>query len=118
MAFSGVVYAAHSDLGPSTGSIADFDVVEVFRQDETESGTAFVSHNREVQRLFDELKIAWGVQYEIARGVSDGRWGWHNVTKTKLEQLNGTNAESAPFVSAVILRQPKPRINVANTLLW
>ena len=49
----------------------------------------------------DHLKISWGVQYELARGVLEEKWTWDHVL-TKLERLQGPNAEAAPRVQAVM----------------
>lgn len=71
-----------------------------------------------VQAWLDELRIPWGVQYEIARGVSSARWKWNAVTKEKLKKLRGLNAESAFKVAAVILGTPEPRPTRGDVLLW
>ncbi|THU93549.1 hypothetical protein K435DRAFT_967237 [Dendrothele bispora CBS 962.96] len=40
-----------------------------------------IAHNPVVQRLFDDLEkpVAWGTQYELARGVTAKEWTWSNV---------------------------------------
>jgi hypothetical protein len=62
-----------------------------------------ISHFRHVQSEMDRRGIAWGVQFEIARGVNMGEWQWEDVTGSKLDQLKGCNAEAAPKVAAVML---------------
>ncbi|GLB43650.1 putative RNA-dependent RNA polymerase [Lyophyllum shimeji] len=52
-----------------------------------------IAHDKEVQPLMDEAGIAWGVQYEIAHGISRGYWQWSDV-KAKLAQLKGKDARS------------------------
>jgi RNA-dependent RNA polymerase len=43
----------------------------------------------------ERLKIPWGVQYELARGVLAEKWSWDDVTVRRLEQLCGSNANAA-----------------------
>lgn len=50
----------------------------------------------------EQLKISWGVQYELARGVLAEKWTWDDITDTVLRQLCGSNAEAASRVSAVV----------------
>lgn len=63
----------------------------------------------QVQRTMDDMRIPWGVQWEIARGVTfhnkqdqpEPQWGWADVTRDKLYKIKGgstghvTNAETA-----------------------
>ncbi|THH18623.1 hypothetical protein EW146_g2394 [Bondarzewia mesenterica] len=65
-----------------------------------------IAHSDAVQREMDARKIAWGVQFEIARGVSCGDWKWEQVTTTKLDHLKGCNADAAPLVRRLLLDQP------------
>lgn len=68
----------------------------------TAAGIVIVAHSHEVQQMMDERHIAWGTQYEIARGVSRGAWTWEHVTASKLDQLKGSNKDTAHRVTAVI----------------
>lgn len=64
----------------------------------------------------DNNEIAWGTQYEIARGVSSGRWLWTDVTDDKLRQLRGNNRDTAyrvPFVFGV-----EQNVQDMNSSLW
>lgn len=61
-----------------------------------------IAHDPRVQALLDKLEIAWGTQFEIARGVLSGSWTWDDVTEDLLEQLRGSNAESAVKVRPVL----------------
>lgn len=65
--------------------------------------TWIIAHSVEVQKQMDARHISWGVQYEIARGVSCGGWKWSDVTPDKLDKLRGTAAEAAPKVRQTIL---------------
>jgi RNA-dependent RNA polymerase len=66
-----------------------------------------VAHSRTHQRLFDDehRDIAWGTQYEIARGITEKRWKWEDVTLERINQLKGSSAEAAPKVRAIMLSQ-------------
>lgn len=99
-----------SDPGPSRPKT-------VVHKEPKPPGFAFIAHDTRAQQLFDELRLAWGVQYELARGASDGRWPWEVMTRDKLEQLRGTNVASAPRVGAIML-PGKARVNSANNSLW
>ena len=70
-----------------------------------------IAHDKKVQGEMDLRRNSWGVQYEIARGVSKGDFAWSDVTSEKLDLLTGSNAEAAPKVYDVILgRQPSARV--------
>ena len=77
-----------------------------------------IAHDRRVQAAMDQLNIAWGTQYEISRGVSDGRWSWDKVTVDKLKKLRGTNSEVAHRVAAVLLDTAQPSQSASNHKLW
>ena len=66
----------------------------------------------------DKLDIAWGTQYEIARGVSDGRWSWSDVTEPKLHQLRGFNRDAAHRVDFVISGKSCSQADVTSRSLW
>jgi hypothetical protein len=78
---------------------------------------AIISHNQRVQARMDKLNIAWGVQYEVARGVCEGRWDWNHLTDDMLGQLTGNNSRIAPRVSSIILG-PGGIGNHSNYRLW
>ena len=50
----------------------------------------------------ERLKISWGVQFELARGVLAEKWTWDDITDNVLRQLRGSNAQAASRVSAVV----------------
>lgn len=62
-----------------------------------------IAHNKNIQRLMDHRRISWGVQWAIARGITQGLWGWEDVTPEKLDMLKGSCAEAAMNVEDVIL---------------
>ena len=69
------------------------------------SGTCIVAHSKDAQRLFDTIPLSWGVQYEIARGVSRDLWSWETVIESEaaLRTLSGPNM-NASNVSQVLGR--------------
>ncbi|KAI0082129.1 hypothetical protein K474DRAFT_1655468 [Panus rudis PR-1116 ss-1] len=77
-----------------------------------------IAHNPQIQTLMDNANLAWGTQYEIARGVSDGRWKWEDVTVDKINRLKGTNVEAAFKVEAVIKGREPKGLNAMDHKLW
>lgn len=61
-----------------------------------------ICHSARAQKLMERLKISWGVQFELARGVLEEKWTWDHVL-TKLERLQGPNVEAAPRVPTIML---------------
>ncbi|KIJ13767.1 hypothetical protein PAXINDRAFT_135617 [Paxillus involutus ATCC 200175] len=76
----------------------------------------YIAHSEQVQKLFDTCNLAWGTLYEIARGVTKGHWDWPLVTREKLDCLQGTNAEAAHKVGAVMRGREVPQAPVSE--LW
>jgi hypothetical protein len=66
----------------------------------------------------DSMRIPWGVQWEIARGVLNGHWKWSEVTPSKLDLLKGSNAEAAPKVAHVMKTDSIPSTLAGNLDLW
>jgi len=60
-----------------------------------------IAHSRKAQKLFDDNHIAWGVQYEIARGVCSGLWTWDGV-ESQVPLLRGKNSEATFKVERVM----------------
>ncbi|KXN85003.1 putative RNA-dependent RNA polymerase SHL2 [Leucoagaricus sp. SymC.cos] len=78
-----------------------------------------ISHCPKTQWQMDDLGLAWGVQYELARGVTLKRWTWddvYDVLHAKPEALTGLNAKAAFKVSAVM--QGRDVSRVVNVMLW
>ncbi|PIL31184.1 RNA-dependent RNA polymerase [Ganoderma sinense ZZ0214-1] len=69
----------------------------------TLSGTHIVAHSKDAQKLFDSIPLSWGVQYEIARGVSRGLWSWETVMQSEaaLRSLSGTNMNASKVSQAL-----------------
>lgn len=61
-----------------------------------------IAHDQRVQSLLDKKRVPWGTIFELARGVTNGSWLWSEVTGDYLDQLCGTNAETAPRVSQIM----------------
>ncbi|KAJ3566178.1 hypothetical protein NP233_g7159 [Leucocoprinus birnbaumii] len=86
---------------------------------ETDLSPNIIAHSKQAQELMDKLRLAWGVQYELARGVTLQEWTWENVCSVLREKpadLTGANAEAAYKVRAVM--QDRPTTRNANQLLW
>ncbi len=81
-------------------------------------GIYILAHSKEAQRLFDRIPLSWGVQYEIARGVSRGLWSWETVTQSEaaLTALRGPNI-NASRVSQVLGR-PLGDVLPSDAALW
>lgn len=81
-------------------------------------GVVLIAHSPEAQHLMDQLGIAWGVQYEIARGVSRGWWSWSDVTLPNLEKLRGQSKDAALKVPQVLSHSPSVAISQPDLQLW
>ncbi|KAG5639652.1 hypothetical protein H0H81_008813 [Sphagnurus paluster] len=66
---------------------------------------SIIAHDAELQALMDRAELAWGVQYEIARGITRGHWSWEDV-KPKVKLLEGTNQQKAGMVRSIMLGRP------------
>lgn len=60
-----------------------------------------IAHSCQVQRILDDHRISWGVQYEIARGVCSGLWTWDSV-ESQVDKFEGKNSEAAFKVEKVM----------------
>ncbi|PCH34325.1 hypothetical protein WOLCODRAFT_135643 [Wolfiporia cocos MD-104 SS10] len=83
-----------------------------------QDGVVIIAHSGTIQKLMDDMRIAWGVQYELARGVCREEWAWHDVTKSKLEQLTGPNTTAAPRVPSVMNPGSISRPSAMDAALW
>ncbi|KAH8094650.1 RNA dependent RNA polymerase-domain-containing protein [Cristinia sonorae] len=79
---------------------------------------SFIAWDKDVQDRMDANNLAWGVQYEIARGVSDGSWLWSNVTEEIIRDLRGSNAEAAPKVDKLLNRSKGRSVVGFNEKVW
>lgn len=52
------------------------------------------------------MGISWGVQYELARGVTANLWTWSEINPDQLQKLKGTNVEAAYRVANVMRNRP------------
>ncbi|KAL6307807.1 RNA dependent RNA polymerase-domain-containing protein [Sparassis latifolia] len=86
----------------TSGSSSTLSKSPEFASAPPKSGFVIVAHSRAIQKILDDKRIAWGVQYELARGVSQGLWSWDDVTESKLEILQGPNRTAAPLVAQVM----------------
>ncbi|KAJ7511698.1 RNA dependent RNA polymerase-domain-containing protein [Mycena galericulata] len=78
-----------------------------------------IAHDAKVQQRFDNVGVHFGVQWELARGVSTNRWGWRAVEKKmegKYDAFTGPNWVRAGQVPAIMagVRNPESR----DLALW
>lgn len=76
---------------------------------------AVIVHNEEVQKLFDDNKIEWGTQYELARGISTGAWTWDDI-RGRVHDFTGNNEEIAGKVRSIMKNATLPVSK--NVLIW
>jgi len=74
-----------------------------------------IAHSDDLQKLLDDNQIAWGVQYELARGVSAGLWDWDKI-KDRVHELKGTNREAAFKVERIMKSRDSSR--PSDDKLW
>ncbi|KAI9513086.1 RNA dependent RNA polymerase-domain-containing protein [Russula earlei] len=81
-----------------------------------------ICHCPHAQKRMERLKISWGVQYELARGVLSDEWTWDDVTAQVLERLRGSNAEAAPKVRTVMAealnKNDRANSQTTNSDVW
>ena len=46
-----------------------------------------VAHDASKQRLFDKYAVPKSIQFELARGITDGYWTWGQITEALLRDL-------------------------------
>ena len=66
-----------------------------------------ITHSDHHQKLFDKYKLAWGVQWEIARLVSSQKLQYDQILIDDLRKLEGPNAVAAPLVEQLLLPQKR-----------
>ncbi|KAI0829054.1 RNA dependent RNA polymerase-domain-containing protein [Trametes gibbosa] len=81
-------------------------------------GVCIIAHSKAAQALMDSMDIAWGVQYEIARGVSKCWWTWSDVTPERLEKLRGLNKDAALKVPLVLPHSSSTGIYQPELQVW
>lgn len=101
----------------SSSSRADVDD-QILVDSVTPSGIHVIAHSKEAQGLFDRIPLSWGVQYELARGVSLGKWSWADVLRADLNSLRGPNNNSAARVSQVVLTQASANVTATDMAIW
>lgn len=77
-----------------------------------------IAHDRDAQSLMDSMHISWGVQWEIARGVSRDAWNWSDLTPGQLNLMEGSNADAAWKVYHVMNTGQVPSATPGNLELW
>ncbi len=114
-------------MRPTTGLRGTFPVLNLHwhpvtfvNRARTEGDPEFhiIAHNEHVQRLMDQYHLAWGTQYEIARGVCEGRWKWEDVTEDLVKELDGSNQQSAGRVSTIIRGDQDIGVTISTQHIW
>jgi len=82
----------------------------------TELDSHIIAHCPTTQTMFEDLNIAWGTQYELARGVTHGTWTWEQV-REQVPKLTGSNTTAAYKVRAVMRGQAVPA-QKKNFAVW
>ncbi|KAJ6457272.1 RNA dependent RNA polymerase-domain-containing protein [Mycena sanguinolenta] len=67
--------------------------------------THIIAHSTEAQKLYDTLGVALGVQWELTRSVSTGRWTWEDII-TRMKALTKTEIELYRINSQVAWQIP------------
>jgi RNA-dependent RNA polymerase len=83
----------------------------------SDDGYFLVAHDRVAQELMDNYDLPWGVQYELARGVTRGWWQWSDIVPEKIGKFKAVKDQKmAPsYVTEIMLgRKPVNR----NIELW
>jgi len=78
-------------------------------------GAIVIAHNEEAQKILDDNELAWGVQYELARGVSAGLWEWEAIGAS-VHRLKGTNVEAAFKVERIM--KSRDTSQPADSRIW
>lgn len=96
--------------------------LETAGEDETQptpQDVFIIAHDARVQALFDKYDIAYGVQFQVARGVISGTWLWKDVTKAKVKQFRGSNENIAEKVRYIIKGEELPQVLLHGALpVW
>lgn len=80
-----------------------------------------IVHDDKCVSWLDKHHIPWGVQWQIALGISHGKWTWEDITEEKLIQLKGKTEFGAPRVRKTIKPVPEdtPKTEAAADLqIW
>lgn len=60
-----------------------------------------IVHSKEVQRRFDQVGVHFGVQWELARGVSTQKWEWKDVLQKMNEDFDGFRTSNSQWAGRV-----------------
>lgn len=88
---------------PPEATLSDADVKAFLQRPlATDLEACIISHDPVAQAKLDALQIAWGVQFQLARGESNGLWTWEEVI-AKADRLKGSNKDVGPQVAKIML---------------
>lgn len=86
-----------------------------------DNGYFVIAHDGIAQKFMDANKLPWGVQYELARGVTKGMWKWDDVffnTREISSALIDVKKQASlvpSFISDIMLGRPQV---VKRPKLW
>ncbi|KAI8980566.1 RNA dependent RNA polymerase-domain-containing protein [Trametes punicea] len=98
-----------------------FDQSLGLRNSTTPDGFHIIAHDKKVQAMMDSMRIPWGAQYELARGVSCGSWSWADIAgnPARLESMRSrTNRDALTLMPQNFLRPPGVAASQPNLQLW
>ncbi|KAF8648909.1 hypothetical protein AX16_006144 [Volvariella volvacea WC 439] len=73
-----------------------------------------IAHDFYAQKMMDKRKMDWGVQYEVARGISQRAWTWDQV-KENLDELPTKNTEAWRVISVMSSASTPSQVDIE---LW
>ncbi|EDR15354.1 uncharacterized protein LACBIDRAFT_301565 [Laccaria bicolor S238N-H82] len=82
----------------------------------TKLDSYIIAHCSTTQSIFEDHNIAWGTQYELARGVTHCTWTWEQV-REQVPNLTGPNTTAAYKVRAVMRGKAIP-LKKQNFAVW
>ncbi|KAF8215655.1 RNA dependent RNA polymerase-domain-containing protein [Mycena galopus ATCC 62051] len=80
-----------------------------------------IVHSKEVQKLFDSRGVALGVQWELARGVSTGKWTWEEIETRMMKDFDvliGPNSKIAWKVPGIMRGREMADSESHGLALW
>ncbi|KAJ7810510.1 RNA dependent RNA polymerase-domain-containing protein [Mycena olivaceomarginata] len=80
-----------------------------------------IAHSTEVQKLFDARGVALGVQWELARGVTTGKWTWDQIAtqmETSKQMFLGTNSKIAWKVPNIMRGREVSESESCDLAVW
>ncbi|KAJ7144770.1 RNA dependent RNA polymerase-domain-containing protein [Mycena crocata] len=105
---------------PITSNGKPFSLVQLFGgQHGSQLEVHIIAHSTEAQAQFDNLGVRLGVQWELARGVSAGKWTWEDVVATMKANFGIFRASNSVVASRVAdIMRGRLDTKANNLSLW